>query len=99
MRPAAHYHSRRLESHYPDHDMAVLLRLFQLAWEHLDAILVAQRRQHHADSPFAADSRVPLAVGSRFGTLRLRPVRRSSIPPTTPTWPSCQTSIRIAGAL
>lgn len=52
--------------------MRVLRRLLQLAWEQLDAALVAQYRVAHPDQTLPADGSVPLTVVSRFGTLPLR---------------------------
>ena len=52
--------------------MAVLRRVFQLAWEELDAALVAQYRAAHPTQRLPADGVLPLTVVSRFGSVPLR---------------------------
>ena len=52
--------------------MAVLRRVFQLAWEQLDAALVAQYRAAHPTRRLPADGVLPLTVVSRFGSVPLR---------------------------
>jgi hypothetical protein len=52
--------------------MTILRRLLQLAWEQLDAALVAQYRAQHPNRALPADGSEPLTIVSRFGTLPLR---------------------------